>query len=669
MRLSGQSPRYCAAISSNPNTAKSSCLSSSCAVSKESALAARRKAAQEPDLLRFLRAGKFHGFRPSGLSAYDNVDPHTVVRELVQNALDAAKERDVTRVVFKLEDVPVKSIPGLAQYSEHLLAAIETQRKKGALEQAQSIVAAMRSSIEAKTVPVLWVRDNGIGLNKDGMERLLGDGQSAKADESTAGSYGNGHMTSFPASDLRYILYGGVHGQRRRTVSGHTILATHAFGNEACGEDGYLARKIRENDLFNRFDFYAGSRMPLLKNQMDWVEQEFGSGSVVGILGFNRFNRFKSDNDVFDVIEDAVATHFSPTIHDEGMEVMLSAGDLEQRVIDSDALERILERRKSRLRRGRNSIGPSGGQAWETLQTLRNEPERSIDTTAGKVRFYYRELPRDSSGGTHLQLFRNGMWITNAIPRNRASDFSSVVPFNGVILLQPSDAKEACRLVCAFEGPRHIDVDLTRKSRNSPDRRTLERFFDELRRGILDLVPELETEEHDPGFFSLEVMGEGVRNNPRATASGAGTPERVPRRHPPNIRHGKGKRKKKRGTLRRQGRRIEAQITAVRSARGIRVRAKMREDAQNAELRVVLANGSDETCDAPEPDQYLAIGEGATVGGRPVKAYVTDRDGTRRAVLLGPVFANGDEIDVWLPNRTVQRGGMRVELVSRSAVR
>ena len=632
---------------------------------------AKRRRVEKRDILRFLRAGKFHGFRASGLSAYDNVDPHTVVRELVQNALDAAIDRDVARIAFKLEEVPVKSIPGRQQYSEHLRAAIDTQRKKGTLNQAQSIVDAMRSSIEAKTVPVLWVLDNGIGLNKDGMERLLGDGQSAKADEYTAGSYGNGHMTSFPASDLRYVLYGGVDGEGHRTVSGHAILATHEIGKEACGEDGYLARTIRENELFNRFDFYAGSRMPLLKSQLDWVEQEFGTGSAVGILGFNRFNRFDCDSDVLDVIEDVVATHFAPAIHQAGMEVILNVGDQVQRVVDDSALEQILERRKLRRRRDRNSIGPSGGQAWETLQTLRNEPERTIDTTAGTVRFYFRELPRDASGGTHLQLFRNGMWITNVIPRNRASDYSSVVPFNGVILLQPKDAKEACRLVCAFEGPRHIDIDLTRKSRQSPERRVLEKFFDELRLGILELVPELETERHDPGFFSLEVTGEGVRSNPRATATGTGTPERAPGRHPPNIWSGESKRIKKRGVLRRQGRRIDAQITAVRNSRGFRVRAKVREDAQNAELRVVLANGSDETCDTPEADRYVVIGKGAKVGGRPVpkKAYVTDREGIRRAILLGPVSANGDELDVWLPNRSAYRGAVRVELISRSAAR
>ena len=38
------------------------------------------------------------------------------------------------------------------------------------------------------------------------------------------------------------------------------------------------------------------------------------------------------------------------------------------------------------------------------------------------------------------------------------------------------------------------------------------------------------------------------------------------------------------------------------------------------------ANGSDETCDSPEPDVYLEIGEGATISGQAVKGYVSGQE-------------------------------------------
>ena len=620
--------------------------------------------------LQFIRTAKFSGFRSSGLSAYNNVDPHTIVRELVQNALDAAMtaKRDVVRVVFEIDEVTTSEVPALAQYRDHLLCAIDTQRKKRNLAQSKAIVNAMEDAVKKDRMPVLWVLDNGIGLDVQGMEALLGDGQSSKADESTAGSYGNGHMTSFPASDPRYILYGGVH-DRGRTVSGHTILATHLYQEKVFGEDGFLARKVRTDHLFDRFDFYDGSGIPLLKEKLDRIEQKFGTGSVVGVMGFNRFNRCQDDQEVLDIVETVVATHFTPAIRDNRMAVELLAANRPPRTIDAGAIERILAGRKQRERRDRNSIGPSGRQAWHTLQTLKTEYGHKIETSAGTVLFHFRELPTDA-GGTHLQLFRNGMWITNDIPHNRASDYRNVVPFNGVVLLDPLAAKEACRLVGVFEGPRHIDIDLTRQRRGAADRQALDAFFNELHNKVLTLVPKIDSKEHDPGFFSVEVMGDGVRKNPRAATAGQGTPERVPRPEPrpPDPSPNPNPNPRPRPPIRRQGRRIDARFVAVRRTRGLRLRAKPLTDALNAELRVVISNGSDETCDSPEPDQFLEIASGATIGGKPVKGYVPDRAGRNRAVLLGPVSSAAEELDIWLPCRLATSiGNLRIELVRRAA--
>ncbi len=629
-----------------------------------------RLSRRERTELKFLHAAKISGFRSTGLSTYNNVDPHTVIRELVQNALDAAMavSRDVVRVVVEVDEVKTSDVPALDQYRDHLRCAIDTQRQKRNLAQSRAIVDAMKAAIDENRIPVLWVLDNGKGLDAQGMEDLLGDGQSGKADESTAGSYGNGHMTSFPASDPRYILYGGVH-HNGRTVSGHTILATHVYGQKVLGEDGYLARTVRPDKLFDRFDFYDGSAIPLLKEKLDWIEQEFKTGSVVGVLGFNRFNRYKSDDEVLDIVETVIGTHFTPAIRDGRMAVVLRTPAGEEKAMDAGTLAGVLARRKQRERRDRNSIGPSGRQAWHTLQTLKAKYGHKIETDAGTVRFHFRELPPDG-GGTHLQFFRNGMWITNDIPHNRASDYRDVIPFNGVVMLEPLQAKEACRLVGLFEGPRHIDIDLTRQQRGSADRRALDAFLKELHDKILALVPRIHAKEHDPGFFSVEVTGGGVRSNPRAGTADQGTPERAPKPEPlsTNPSRDRNPTPNPRPRLRRQGRRIDVRVTTVRRTRGLRLRAKPLSDAVNAELRVVVCNGSDETCDSPEPDQFLEITEGATIGGNPVKGYVADQEGRKCGVLIGPVSSAGEELEIWLPcGLANSTGDLRVELVRRAA--
>ena len=620
-------------------------------------------------MLKFFPAGKMTGFRASGLSAYNNVDPHTVVRELVQNSLDAAMtgKRDVVRMVFELEDVRTSRVPARSEFREHFSSAVETQHRKGNLEQAKSIVDAMEASIEAKRVPVLWVLDNGIGLDDKGMEDLLGDGQSGKADESTAGSYGNGHMTSFPASDLRYVVYGGVHG-RGRTASGHIILATHVLDGTVYGEDGYLAEQVRANDLFHRFVFLDGSDVPLLREKLDWIKEEFGTGSAVGILGFNAFNRFESDADVLEAIETVVATHFAPLIREGAMVVDLWSGGVHQRTVDADALTAILEKRKDRERRDKNSIGPSGRQVWDALETLGPVHRQTIETGYGTVRVHLRELERGVSGGTHLQLYRNGMWITNDVPNNKASDFRRVVPFSGVILLDPMDAPAACSLVGSFEGPRHIDIDLTRQRRGSSERKAIDQFLGELHERILAFMPELDSKEFDPEFFSIEVTGEGTRTSPRARAPGVGTPERLPRRQ--SSGRGSGTRSKRSRSKRSTGRTrqtglVDTQVSALRGADGVRLRVKPLQDVRNAELWVVLPGGADETCDNPTPDVHLEISQGTEVNGFPVEEFVRDQSGSRRAVLLGPVSAQGGEIDVWIPSKGIGRGEIRVDMFER----
>ena len=107
-------------------------------------------------------------------------------------------------------------------------------------------------------------------------------------------------------------------------------------------------------------------------------------------------------------------------------------------------------------------------------------------------------------------------------------------------------------------------------------------------------------------------------------------------------------------------------MTALKLVGGIRLRAKPLEDATNVELRVILANGSDETCDNPAPDEYLELKKGAQVDGQAAKSYVKDKQGVRRALILGPVSSDGHELDIWIPCQPTQRGDIRIERVRPS---
>ena len=75
--------------------------------------------------------GTSGGFTPAGVAAFDNLRPAAVVRELVQNSLDAARSAGVSPAIvrFRLTRVSRVKVPGIKSYERAFAKAVETRRR------------------------------------------------------------------------------------------------------------------------------------------------------------------------------------------------------------------------------------------------------------------------------------------------------------------------------------------------------------------------------------------------------------------------------------------------------------------------------------------------------------------------------------------------------------
>lgn len=301
---------------------------------------------EKPDL--HFGPGTNIGFTPSGVSAFDNLRPAAVVRELIQNSLDAARSGKVVpaAVHFQRMQMERDDIPGIKRYTTAFRQATETQRNMMGGElasQAKLVVKRIERALSRPTLGLLCVLDNGIGLNEQRMNALLSDGVSAKEGNAT-GTYGNGHSTAIPASDLRYVLYGGITMDGHRIGAGHAVLASHTVENEphVRAGDGFYIRGFNAGKG-TLYDYASDDDLPeLIANALDRIEADSQHGSAIIVPGFNDF---LEDDSLWEMVSYAAAANFFAAIEDGELEVTVEdngcGGEGGQQVLNKSTLSSV----------------------------------------------------------------------------------------------------------------------------------------------------------------------------------------------------------------------------------------------------------------------------------------------------------------------------------------
>lgn len=355
---------------------------------------------------------------PEGFRSGEGVDDEIVVRELVQNALDAKADT----INFHSIDVPLSHIPDIKGYRSAVASilpkATETSIGKAALER-------INQALESDKVRCLVCTDNGEGLGIEEYRSLLGTAMSQKTNEASVGKLGSvgvGHLTALDASDLRYVLY-----LSRRTSSpeplfgGQTILATQRdrFTDIHRVPQGCLTT-LDKVDNFLGYEALPGN--PDLAPS--WLRETLGTcGTTVAILAYgSRDDQDDTeqaetedtnlvDDPIMDRIFDAVAKHFMVALHKGRIKVTFASGVAPKPVVlDKDAVDRrlALHKEQRRAKKGRRAYG-SGYSTWSAYQTITKGELLKCEGAS----LWFRPTPGESSSVT---VFRNGMRITNEAP-------------------------------------------------------------------------------------------------------------------------------------------------------------------------------------------------------------------------------------------------------------
>lgn len=577
----------------------------------------------------FPEAGQPQGFSTLATSQWQG-NPEPVVRELLQNCLDAAvaAKRQCAEIEFTIRDVPLDSIPGIDQYREHFEDAAQ-QRAQGKQGHAEvQVISQIKAALRAPEVTILSCQDNGIGLNHDRMARLLTEGDTDKRDG--AGAFGVGHLTAFAASTLRFVFYAGRYRDEDEisdVASAHAILASRRV-SETSGRGGH-GFWLTSPTLFDPKPC-PNSVPPLVKRGFIGLDD---TGSVVAILGFNGF---RGTEPPAQAIARVAAKNFLVAIWSGNMGVRVhDERDGTKLVVDKSHLKSILVPGRNQKLAEQGGGYLSGEQAYRAWETLEHGNTLELEASA-TARF--RRLEYDGRRPTtRVQLFRNGMWITNKPPYLGPPDFGGHNPFDAVVM---TGSGLLAGLVRGAEGPEHRGIEMGRlRRRDWTQLRDLLKAIADRFRGQAGEIRG--AEEYEPEGFAL-FQGDRITvaevappYRPRAGEEGnSNVTTLVPDDDAPTIDPpARKKRKKKagRGARPKPGPRMKGRLT-VRGNLGTdgtvtsldvswkpSSTRRIKGSYQAARLRI--PSGSDETCEQPLPPEWLRISKLVINGERKTRGH------------------------------------------------
>lgn len=470
---------------------------------------------------------QWDGFNEPGIEHFSGSPIRHLAREVVQNSLDSHNDliTKPVRVTFKEYSVKTSEIPDIAALKSTIkqcLLSAEDESTK-----AKQFFETALKELEKPKIKVLEICDfNTKGMRgpvKNGTPYfafMKAKGQSKKASDTAAGSFGIGKFAPYAVSKVRTVFVSTVFeddsSAAQQYTQGKSILMSHddAEGNRHQGI-GFWGVTEKCQPIFG-FKSTLPSwivRSPSEKNAKDHV------GTKLIILGFDSNSGWEES------LAASIVENFFGAIHSGKLEVdiqtkyHITSSNIADIFASEDILKAI-EQEKDEPDQFKNSRAYHECIIEQAEAHIENTQNLNLGLCELKI------LPREGLP-KKVAFLRNGMFISDSLNLPGLKNFSEFKDFVAVFHCKDSKGIELLR---AMEPPRHDDFEpdrLPTKDEQQKAKRALREMAtwirEMLRRRAKDPVSEITRIDELKEFFaddSTDGKGSGIEEvNPFGAVS------------------------------------------------------------------------------------------------------------------------------------------------------
>lgn len=335
--------------------------------------------------------GYVQGSHDSAQDIYRARAWENAVREIIQNSLDAVKEKDKpVEISMRQTKVPSSEI-GAADLSRHLDMAAKGARRQNDVYGARLYEKALNLANKDEILALAIIDKNTTGLVDDKWNALVyHEGTSNKQGmDAAGGSFGIGKNAPYLVSDLKTVCYSTRYLKRGRQE--HFIVRCKISAHEDPDKPKHMLQHI---GFGTKSQIAAGCLVPPTYGKD--ISKDFRlkhDGSGIFILGFNPL-----DKGWVDKAKEAVACNFFAAIHEKKLQLQI-----QDTQITYETLDGIFE------------SCASGERAYQYYRLIR-DPKARTETVEGKIgRFIlHLKVGQDDHPSRIAYVNRRGMLVTDA---------------------------------------------------------------------------------------------------------------------------------------------------------------------------------------------------------------------------------------------------------------